>query len=53
MWEGEWVGMRRWEETTIVQVKRGDELPNRVIRVIVPIKHDSHKRESEGKPMNS
>ena len=32
----------------IVQVKGGDELLNCAIRVIVSIKHDRRKRESEG-----
>ena len=48
MWEGERVGMRRREKTTIVQVREGDELPNHMIRVAVSIKHDRRKRESEG-----
>ena len=32
----------------IIQVKGGDKLPNRLVRVILSIKHDSCKRESEG-----
>ena len=31
-----------------LQVEGGDELPNHSIRVIVPVMHDRHKRESEG-----
>ena len=49
--KGERVGMRRWEKATTLQVEGGDELPNRSIRVIVPVKHDRCKRESEGEDM--
>ena len=48
MQKGERAGMRRQEKTMTVQVEGGDELPNRLIRVIVPVKHDRCKRESGG-----
>ena len=51
MRKGERVGMRQWEKTMPVQVEGGDELPNRSIRVIVPVKHDRCKRELEGNDM--
>ena len=48
MRKGERVGMCRREKTMTVQVEGGDELPNHLIRVIVPVQHDRCKRESEG-----
>ena len=51
MWKGERAGMRRREKTMTVQVEGGDELPNRSIRVIVPVQHDRCKRELEGDDM--
>ena len=48
---GERAGMRRWEKAMTLQVEGGDELPNRSIRVIVPVMHDRRKRELEGDDM--
>ena len=49
--KGERVGMCQQEKATTLQVEGGDELPNCSIRVIVLVKHDRCKRESEGDDM--